>query len=227
VATVVLGNTRTSSAAQTSVTAIDIRLEPDATLIQRAAAANARLLKNLPKGLALDATHCPGITVLQRYVRTADLDRVYAAAGNILVKEDPARWTLKAFKYYYIPGGIIGLGGIVIEPTADLLRLQQHLVNAIAPFTVETGTAAAFVTTPEEPDINPLLIDYITTFVPEHTGSKYSPHVTIGIGTKACLKAMSAEPFEVFTFSPAGASVYHLGNNGTARTKLQTLTWKP
>jgi hypothetical protein len=201
-------------------------LEPDATLVQHAAAASAHLLKNFPKGFALDATHCPRITVLQRYVRTADLDEVYAAASNILVKENPARWALKAFKYYYIPGGIIGLGGIVIEPTVDLLRLQQHLIDGIAPFTVETGTAAAFVTTSEEPDINPLLIDYITTFVPERTGSNYSPHVTIGIGAKACLKAMLAEPFEVFTFSPAGASVYHLGDNGTARTKLRTLKWK-
>jgi hypothetical protein len=28
------------------------------------------------------------------------------------------------------------------------------------------------------------------------------------------------EKFEAFTFSPAGVSVYHLGNMGTARKKL-------
>jgi hypothetical protein len=32
---------------------------------------------------------------------------------------------------------------------------------------------------------------------------------------------MLAEPFDVFTFSPAGASVYQLGNFGTARKKLK------
>jgi len=37
------------------VTAIDIALEPDATMAQHAEAANARLLKVFPKGFALDA----------------------------------------------------------------------------------------------------------------------------------------------------------------------------
>ena len=40
---------------QNPVTAIDILLEPDATMIQHAEAVNARLLKVFPKGFALDA----------------------------------------------------------------------------------------------------------------------------------------------------------------------------
>ena len=44
------------------VTAIDIALEPDATMIQHAKAANARLLKEFPKGFALDATHHPHVS---------------------------------------------------------------------------------------------------------------------------------------------------------------------
>ena len=35
------------------------------------------------------------------------------------------------------------------------------------------------------------------------------------------LKKMVGEKFEAFTFSPVGASVYHLGNFGTARKKLK------
>src|SRR5271157_3297123 len=88
---------------QNPVTAIDIALEPDATMIQHAEAVNARLLKVFPKGFTLDATHHPHITMLQRYVRTADLDKVYAAAGKVFASEHVAGWKLKAFKYYYIP----------------------------------------------------------------------------------------------------------------------------
>ena len=44
-------------AEQSPVTAIDILLEPDATMLQHSAANNARLLKVFPKGFALDATH--------------------------------------------------------------------------------------------------------------------------------------------------------------------------
>jgi hypothetical protein len=67
-----------SGAAQENpVTAIDIALEPDATMIPHAEAANARLREVFPKGYALDGTHRPHISMLQRFVHTADLDKVY------------------------------------------------------------------------------------------------------------------------------------------------------
>jgi hypothetical protein len=58
-----------SSPDQTSVAAIDILLEPEATMLEHAEANNARLLKVYPKGFALDATHRPHITMLQCFVR--------------------------------------------------------------------------------------------------------------------------------------------------------------
>jgi hypothetical protein len=216
-----------SGAQENPVTAIDIALEPDATMIQHAEAANARLLKVFPKGFALDATHHPHISILQRYVRTADLDKVYAAAGKVLADEKGTSWKLKAFKYYYIPWKDIGLGGIVVEPTDDLLRLQQELIDAVAPFTEKTGTAAAYVTTPEDPEINQPTIDYVAAFVPNETAKNFNPHVTIGVAPQDYLKEMLVEPFDAFTFSPAGASVYHLGNFGTARKELKAWDLKP
>ena len=217
----------TSGAQENSVTAIDIALEPDATMIQRAQAANARLLKVFPKGFALDATHHPHISMLQQYVRTADLDKVYAAAGKVLADEKVTSWKLKAFKYYYIPWKDIGLGGIVVEPTDDLLRLQQELIDAVAPFTEKTGTAAAFMSTEQGRDIQSSLIDYVSNFESIAAGEKFNPHVTIGVATQAYLKGMLAEPFEAFTFSPTGASVYQLGTFGTARKKLKDLHFGP
>src|SRR5687767_7308813 len=68
---------------------------------------------------------------------------------------------------------------ILIERTDDLVRLQQKLIDAVAPFSVETGTAAAFVTTPEDPDINQPTIDYVAHYVPASSGDKLEPHVTI------------------------------------------------
>ena len=51
---------------------------------------------------------------------------------------------LKAFKYYYIPSPPLGLAGIVVEPAEDLHRLQEELITAVKPYTVKTGTPAAF-----------------------------------------------------------------------------------
>ena len=104
-------STSTTAPAQNAITAIDILLEPDSTMIQHAQADNARLLKNFPKGYSLGGQHAPHISVLQRYVNTADLDKIFAAAAAVFAKEDPTSWKLKAFKYYYIPSGPIGLGG--------------------------------------------------------------------------------------------------------------------
>lgn len=118
-----LGVVDKSGAQDNSVTAIDIALEPDATMMQRGPADNARLLRVFPKGFALDATHHAHVTMLQQFVHTVDLEKVYAAANKVLASENPRSWKLKAVKYYYIPSPPVGLAGIVVEPTADLLNL--------------------------------------------------------------------------------------------------------
>ena len=209
------------------VTAIDIALEPDATMIQHAMADNARLLKSFPKGFTLDATHHPHVSMLQQFVRTDDLDKVFAAANAVLSKEKPTTWTLKAFKYYYIPAPPIGLAGIVVEPTDDLHRLQDELIKAVEPFTVKTGTPAAFFSDEGGRDIQEFLISYVANFVRDAAGKQFNPHVTIGVGTEKYLNEMLAQPFPSFTFSPAGASVYQLGAFGTARKELKALTLAP
>ena len=206
---------------QTTVTAIDIMLEPDATMLRHAEAANARLLNVFPKGFSLDATHRPHVTMVQRFVRTADLDKVYAAAGKVFAGANVTGLKLESFKYYYIPDKDIGLSGIVVKPTPELLKLQQDVIAAVAPFTEATGTSAAFVTTPDDPVINPLLIEYVAAFVPKASGEHFNPHVTTGVASREYLDKMLAEPFEPFTFSPAGAAAYQLGQFGTAAKKLK------
>jgi haloacid dehalogenase-like hydrolase len=203
-----------------AVTAINILLEPDAAMLQRAEANNARLLKVFPKGFALDARHRPHVTLLQRFVRTADLDKVFAAAGKVFAGVDVRSLRMEAFKYYYIPSDGIGLAGIAARPTPELRELQQDLIHAVAPFAVAAGGSDAFATTPDDPVIDPLLIDYVSTFVQKSAGEHFSPHVTTGIGPRDYLDKMLAEPFESFTFSAAGAAGYQLGQFGTAAKKL-------
>ena len=105
-------------------------------MLQHAEAVNASHLKIFPQGFALDATHRPHITMIQRFVRTADLDKVYDAAGKVLARANVTGMKLDAFKYYYIPTRSLGLSGIVAKPTPELLKLQADLIAAVAPFTV-------------------------------------------------------------------------------------------
>jgi len=217
---------RARAAQESAVTAIDIALEPDGTMIQHARAANALLREDFRKGFALDATHHPHVTMLQQFVRTADLDQIYLAARRVFAEEKPLSWKLKAFKYYYIPSPPIGLGGIVVEPTPDLLRLQRKLIAIVTPFTVRDGSRSAFMSTEGGNDIQPFLIGYVANFVKDAAGPKFNPHVTIGVGTEIYLNKLLGEPFDAFTFSPIGGSVYQLGSFGTARKELKALALK-
>ncbi|MGJ0483585.1 MAG: hypothetical protein ACR65R_03495 [Methylomicrobium sp.] len=206
---------------QKPITAINIALDPDTTMIRHAETANGRLLKDYPNGFAFDASHRPHITLLQRYVLTENLDKIYNAVGKVITGVQVADWKLKASRYYFTPWNNQGILILIVEPTDDLLKLQLKLIDAIAPFTVKTGTAAAFFITADDRNINPSTIEYVAGFIPNQTGSNFHPHVTLGVASEDYLKGMIAEPFEAFTFSPAGVSVYQLGNFGTARKKLK------
>jgi len=71
------------------------------------------------------------------------------------------------------------------------------------------------------------LIGYVATFSTVAAGRRFNPHVTIGVAPEVYLKEMLAEPFNAFTFSAVGASVYQLGSYGAARKKLQALSLTP
>jgi len=206
--------------AQNDVTAIDILLEPDATMLKHAAAENQKLLGVYPKGFALDAAHTPHITLIQRFVRTADLDQVYAAVGKVFANANVSTIKLEAFKYYYAPVGAAGVAGICAKPTPELLKLQADLIAAVAPYTVETGPVSAFTAPMDDAASDAAFIQYVSTFVPKMTGEHFNPHVSIGVAPKDYLDKMLAQPFEPFTFSPAGAAVFQLGPYGTAAKKL-------
>ena len=196
-------------------------------MVKHARAVNARLLGAYPDGFNLDAAHHPHITMLQQFVRTADLDEVYAAVADVFASEKPTAWKLTAFKHYYIPAPPLGVAGIVMKPTDALLRLQQRLIDATAPHTVTTGTVAAFASDQEGRDIQGSLIDYVANFVRDASGKKFNPHVSTGVGTETYLNELLAEPFAAFTFSPAGAAIYQLGSFGTAQKELKALQFSP
>ena len=117
--------------------------------------------------------------------------------------------------------------GSPVEPTEDLHRLQDALIKAIKPYTVKTGTPAAFFSEEGGHDIQESLIEYVAHFTTIAAGKHFNPHVTTGVGTEKYLNKLLAEPFAAFTFSADGASVYQLGSFGTARKELKALPLAP
>jgi 2'-5' RNA ligase len=204
--------------------AIDIALEPDAGMTAHAIAVNARLRSQFPSGFELGETHKPHITVLQRFVDGNALDQVTTAARSVIADEHIPSWKLTAVDHNYIAIPPVGVTTIAIAPTDELHRLQQRLIDALAPYTVHSGTTAAFVSSVEGTDIQDELISYVTDFVSRSSGDHFHPHVTTGVATVEYLDQMVQERFEPFVFTIVGATLYQLGTYGTAQKRLGTLT---
>lgn len=205
------------------LTAVDILIEPDDASIERAREVNRRMPLSIPAGITLDDTHLPHITMLQRYLITADIDAVYAAIEKTLTATDPASLS------YHVPGitysehwGPPGQAAAVLEvrPNQQVLDLQAALVDAVTPFTGSGGTDAAFVADSGE-QISQTTKDWVENYVLDQTGANYTAHLTVGLDTVEHLKSMQAEPFDAFDGHPVSLAVYQLGNNGTARTLLK------
>ena len=207
-----------------TVMAINVLLDPDPATVARALATNARLRGDYPDGFALDADHMPHITILQRFVRKADLADVASAVAAVLHTEQPAQWASQATGYYDLAYKNLGLVGIVIDPTPNLRRLQQRIIDAVAPFAVEQGTGEAFAPRADGGAINQPTVDYVNNFVGPCSGINYQPHLTVGIGTRDCIDALKAEPFEAFPCQPVSVSLYQVGEYGVVQTKLYDLS---
>jgi phosphoserine phosphatase len=196
--------------------AIDVLLQPDSTMIGKSGEINARLRGNYSAGYELDAAHAPHITLLQRFIRASDLDAVTAAVKKVIVSERPTELQLKAKGLNHVMWAGQAVTAFIVERTPELMRLHQKVVDAVAPFSVSGGTAAAFVGA----GINPETIGWVDAFVPKSSGENYMPHVTVGVANEDFVKQMQTEPFNAFTFKADGVAIYQLGNFGTAAKML-------
>ena len=206
------------------LTAVDVLMLLDGPALDLVQGLNARMVASVPTGFAFDERHTPHITVLQRYVHTTRLDAVHDAVGAVLAatpvstidltavglthEEDPAR-----------PG--VGLAVLSLSAGQAVVDLQAALIEATARWAGTGGSAAAFATSDQEPEINTATLEYVEHFVPDHSGANFAAHVTVGMATLEDLAALGTEPFEPFTFHPASFAVYRLGNNGTAEIRLR------
>ena len=113
--------------------------------------------------------------MIQCFVPTADLDRVYAAEEKVLAAANLTAMKLEAFKYYYAPAGATGIAGICAKPTPEILKLQADIIAAVKPFMVETGPIGAFTAPHDDAATDDGLIQYVTKFVQTTAASTSTP----------------------------------------------------
>jgi 2'-5' RNA ligase len=202
------------------VIAIDVLLEPNQTMLDRAAVWNRKMRELTPEGFELDESHRPHVTLIQRHIKKDNLDEVLAAVEKVRTSFQLDGLTMTADGLYHIPLGELGLAGITIEPTEELLALQRAVVEAVNPYDAGSGDEKAYVPDPTGTPFDPFLFEYVRTFVPTQTGSNFNPHVTIGLAPRSWLIEQERSPFDNFDFGADGIAVYQLGNFGTASKRL-------
>lgn len=209
-----------SAVARDDLIAIDILIQPDAKMVEEAGKWNGLMREQSPNGFELDAEHAPHITLLQLYIAQADLPKVVAAVDGVKSKSDLGSLEMTATGLYHIPNGNEGLAGIVIEPTERLRQLQQAVIDGTGQYAVKGGDVSAYVPDKSGAAFPTALFAYVDTFVPNQTGDKYNPHVTIGVAPLDWLKSLEMKPFERFTFGAKNIAIYQLGNYGAASERL-------
>jgi 2'-5' RNA ligase len=199
--------------------AINILIEPDAATTEKARAVNARLQQDYPPGFALDASHVPHITLLQRFVRVRELDAVAAAVAKALQSGPALPLELTVTGYDSSVRNDVGTLIWVVERTAEIHHLAKSMEAAVRPFVVSGGTAEAFSKQPGE-EISDETIRYVEEFVPSSSGQNYFPHLTLGKARAEFLESLESPPFERFSFAGENVAIYQLGNAGTAQKEL-------
>jgi hypothetical protein len=211
---------RTSQPAETRLVAINVLLMPDASMLKAAGGWNSRLREQMPEGFSLDAAHQPHVTLLQQYVAAKDVDAVIAVVNALAASSNLDAIKLTANGLYHIPSGKIGLQGITVRPSPEIIALQSKVIEALAPYRKRGGSQAAFVPDPTGAAFDPFLFTYVDGFADSQSGSKYNPHVTTGTAPLAWVEAREKEPFKPFDFGADRLTVYRLGNFGTAAEPL-------
>jgi len=188
------------------IVAIDVALEPDATLVDRTRTPESR------------------ITLVRGFIRTSDVHSVSAAVANVLATTDFAEMKLRASGYQ--SGTWNGTSGValVVDVSPALRRLEERIVGAVRPFTLNPETAEDFIVTPDGSAMRGHAIDVTRHFIPESSGVSYRAHVFTSSMQSDDAKRAQAQPFEAFTFAATGASIYQLGAQGTPQRQLWTWT---
>jgi 2'-5' RNA ligase len=220
-AAMALGASRGTPSAEASgnLVAIDVLLEPDSALADRARALNARLRSSDTRGFALDATHVPHVTLVQQFMRREDVPRL----GDVITRAIDGitmPTELRVTGIELSPWSGNTMVSLVIQRSMMLARLQAALVTSLIPLVAPAGDASAFVREPPDPQIDAATIDYVSSFLLKRTADNFQPHLTVGLATRSAAEALKGEPFEARSYGIERLAAYHIGEGGTARRRV-------
>lgn len=186
--------------------ATDVALLLPEAVNARVRAANTALLAERPAGFRIDDAHLPHVTLAQQFIRRVELPVLIERMQPILRGTPPLLLRVAG----------VGSSGtatqFTIEPTPDLQKLHETVMDALQPFEEADGGAEAFYSDGEPAREND--VAWVSQFRSHSSYARFSPHITLGIGRLPEFR----EPFE---FTADRAALCHLGRFCTCRVVRQ------
>jgi hypothetical protein len=188
---------------------IEVALEPDPALDNQA---------NTGK------TH---IALVRHFVRGRDLHHVSSVVAYVMSTTKLESLSLRATGYRTANwNGVTGTA-MAIEPSQDLRRLADRLVENLHIFSEDPTTAEDFIVTTDGQSMRGSAIDAVRRFVPDFSGVNFRPHAMLSAAQTGNAKQLESQAFTPFAFKAASAAVYQLDREGVAQRALWVWTGEP
>jgi len=195
--------------AQPGIVAIDVAILVGGDVAERAREVNLALASGRADALRFDDTHLPHLTLAQQFVERARLQELLAELDRIARHEQGLSLRIR--------GPVVDHGTVQlpVEPSPDLQRLHELVMDAIQPFESPEGGVEAFHA--EGETIRPRDAEWVRNYRERAAYAHYRPHVTVGHGA-------TAPPVTPAAFRADRLAVCHLGRFCSCRAVLRTWT---
>ena len=210
-----------STQAADNLIALDVALQPDAAALSQIQAGATRVHREgrLPSAQRLEIGAAPRVTLVQRFVRSRDVPAITAALDKLGAAFSPWPVRLTAMGYAAVDAGDTAQVVLTLEGSPELDRLARSAVDAVQPFAVKGGTAAAFVRSPGE-EIDPVTVRTVEEFVGRLSGGNFVPYLALGTAHPEFVKVLREASFDRLRFNGVSLAAYQLGRFGTAQKRL-------
>ncbi|MCY4077811.1 MAG: 2'-5' RNA ligase family protein [Acidobacteria bacterium] len=194
--------------------ALDVALLLPAPAARAVGRLNARL-QAPPAGFAFDATHLPHVTLVQQFVRDADMPVVLPRLGRVATRTPPLALRGTGLQRGRTTTSLSVEGGTALRALHD--RLLACLAPHATPPAGGSGVAGdalagAFVADGEPPRGGD--IEWVTRFRTRAAGDRFEPHVTLGVG------ALDRGAVPPIAFTATELAACHLGRFCSCRRVL-------
>ncbi|MGC3945631.1 MAG: 2'-5' RNA ligase family protein [Chryseolinea sp.] len=155
----------------------------------------------------------PHISLLMGCMEESNLHEATTVLHQLTEVAVPISLEVKGLKFTEDSHPVAALD---IQTTPSLLATQKWLIGMIEGLiTQDTVEADLF----DAPSGSTSALKWINSFIPEQTGSKFWPHITLGHG-------VIGEHQRSFSFTPDRLAICHLGKYCTCRQVLSEVSWK-